>query len=341
MTNSSICILPQLKTTGGPTSFQLKLKSGLAAHGIEAHHDISRVDTRALLISGATRDLGALMEARRRGIRIVQRLDGMNWLHKQTSTGFRHYLRSELMNAQLAMIRRFFADRIVYQSEFTRDWWHRVYGKLTTPATVIHNGVDLNIYNPSGHSSSPKELIRILVVEGSFKGGHERDLLNAVEFANRLSDHLGKKVELAIAGNVPENLHNSISTEGSAILNWLGIVPHEQIPDLDRSAHLLYPAEINAACPNSVVEALACGLPVVGYATGSIPELVGEDGGGVVAYGSDHWNLNAPATEGLVNAAVLILEQLPRYRKMARKRAELLFGLDLMVEKYQNLLLGD
>jgi glycosyltransferase involved in cell wall biosynthesis len=341
MTNSSICILPQLKTTGGPSSFQLKLKAGLAARGIEAHHDISCVDTRALLISGATRDFGALMEARRRGIRIVQRLDGMNWLHKQTSTGFRHYMRSELMNLQLAMIRRFFAGRIVYQSEFTRDWWYRIYGKLTTPATVIYNGVDLKTYTPSGHSPSPKDLIRILVVEGSFKGGHERDLLNAVEFANRLSDHLGKKVELAIAGNVPENLRNSISTGASVMLKWLGIVPHEQIPDLDRSAHLLFPAEINAACPNSVVEALACGLPVVGYATGSIPELVGEDGGCVVPYGSDHWKLNAPATEALVNAAALILDQLPKYRRTARKRAELLFGLDLMVEKYQNILLSE
>ena len=121
MANPSICILPELKTTGGPSSFQSKLKAGLAVNGIETHHDISREDTHALLITGATRDLGALMEARRRGIRIVQRLDGMNWLHKKHKTGLKHYLRSERMNFQLALIRRFFADRIVYQSEFTQE----------------------------------------------------------------------------------------------------------------------------------------------------------------------------------------------------------------------------
>ncbi len=341
MANSSICILPHLKTTGGPSSFQSKLKAGLAARGIDAHHEISRDDTRALLITGATRSLGALIEARRRGIRIVQRLDGMNWLHKQRATGLRHYLRSERMNLQLALIRRLFADRIVYQSEFTQDWWYRVYGELNKPATVIYNGVDLKIFNPSGLSSTPRDFIRILVVEGSFKGGHERDLLNAVEFAHGLSEHLEKKVELAIAGNIPENLRNQISIGGSAVVTWLGIVPHVQIPELDKSAHLLFTAEINAACPNSVVEALACGLPIVGYATGSIPELVGEDGGVVVPYGSDHWKLKAPATEGLVCAAARVLDRLPQFRKSARKRAESSFGLDRMVEEYQKILLGD
>ena len=341
MANSSICILPQLKTTGGPSSFQSKLKAGLAARGIEAHHDISREDIRALLITGATRDLGALLEARRRGIRIVQRLDGMNWLHKQRATGLRHFLRSERMNLQLALIRRWFADVIVYQSTFTQDWWNRVYGKLNKTSTVIHNGVDLATFNLSNSGSIPKGFIRILVVEGSFKGGHERDLLNAVEFANRLSEYLDKKVGLAVAGNVPDNLRDRISTGDSATVNWLGIVPHEQIPELDRSAHLLFPAEINAACPNSVVEALACGLPVVGYATGSISELVGEDGGAVVPYGSDYWRLKAPQTEGLVKAAAAVLDDLLQYRTSARKRAERLFSLDLMVDQYQKILLGD
>lgn len=341
MANPSICILPQLNTTGGPSSFQSKLKVGLAARGIDAHHEISRNDTGALLIIGATRDLGVLIEARQRGIRIVQRLDGMNWLHKQCATGLRHYLRSERMNLQLALIRRIFADRIVYQSEFTRNWWNRAYGEIKKPASVIYNGVDLKTFNPSNRSSTPRDYVRILVVEGSFKGGHERDLLNAVEFANGLSEHIGKRVGLVIAGNVPGSLQSQIPTGGSAKVDWLGIVPHEQIPELDRSAHILFTAEINAACPNSVVEALACGLPVAGYATGSIPELVGEDGGAVIQYGSDHWKLNAPESEGLVNAAAHVLDHLPQFQKSARKRAEDLFNLDRMVEEYQKILLSD
>jgi glycosyltransferase involved in cell wall biosynthesis len=157
----------------------------------------------------------------------------------------------------------------------------------------------------------------------------------------QLAEHLEKKVELAIAGNVPESMRKLISKDNSAILNWLGLVPHEQIRDLDKNAHLLFTAEINAACPNSVVEALACGLPVAGYATGSIPELVGEDAGVVMPYGSDYWKLEAPVSDGLVQAALNVLKHLPQYQKSARKRAEDLFGLDHMVEAYQKILLSD
>jgi glycosyltransferase involved in cell wall biosynthesis len=341
MANPSICILPQLINTGGPSSFQAKLKTGLAARGIVAHHEIYRDDTCALLITGATRDLGALIHARRQGIRIVQRLDGMNWLHKKRITGLHHYLRSERMNLQLALIRFLFADRIVYQSKFTRDWWNRIYGEIKKPTSVIYNAVDLKTFKPSDRSSISSDHVRILVVEGSFKGGHERDLLNAVNFANNLSEHIDSKVELAIAGNVPESMRKLIAKDDASIVNWLGMVPHEQIPELDRSAHLLFTAEINAACPNSVVEALACGVPVVGYATGSIPELVGEGGGAFMPYGSDYWKLNAPVSDGLVNAAAHVLEHLPQFQKSARKRAEDFFGLDQMVEEYQKILLSD
>ncbi len=339
MAKSSICILPEIRATGGPSSFQSKLKAGLAVFGEEVHHDISRKDTQALLITGATSDLGALMNARQRGIRIVQRLDGMNWLHKKSATGLKHYLRSERMNLQLALIRRLFADRIIYQSEFTKRWWNNVYGDLNKPAVVIYNAVDLKIFNPSGRSLLPNDLLRIAVVEGSFKGGHERDLLNAVDFAKHLATYFKRKVELMIAGNVPENLKALIPMDSAFLVNWLGVVPHEKIPDLDRSAHLFFTAEINAACPNAVVEALACGLPVVGYATGSIPELVGEDGGAVKPYGSDHWNLDAPEPADLVTASAQVLANFPQYQKSARKRAEDLFNLDKMVEAYRKILL--
>jgi len=340
MANPSICILPEINTTGGPSSFQSKLKAGLARHGIETHHDISRKDTRALLITGATRDLRALISARRRGIRIVQRLDGMNWLHKKRRTGLKHFLRSEGMNLQLALIRCLFTDGIVYQSKFTQQWWNRVYGEINKPASVIYNAVDLKTFSPSSRPALSNDVVRIVVVEGSFKGGHERDLLNAADFANHLSAYINRKVELAIAGNVPVELKSLIQMDDASLVKWLGVVPHEQIPDLYRSAHIFFTAEINAACPNSVVEALACGLPVVGYATGSIPELVGEDGGAVKSYGSDHWRLDVPVSEELVIASASILADLPQFQRSARKRAENLFGLDHMVESYKKILLG-
>jgi len=79
-----------------------------------------------------------------------------------------------------------------------------------------------------------------------------------------------------------------------------GLIPRDAIPALDRSAHLLYSADLNAACPNSVIEALACGLPVAGFATGALPELVTGDSGRLVPYGGDPWKLDTPAVPALV-----------------------------------------
>ena len=120
LNKKSVCLLPRLQGPGGPSSFQAKLRQGLASHGIEAHHDPNRADCGAILVIGGTRQLPALWQARRRGVRIVQRLDGMNWLHRVHYTGLRHYLRSEANNFLLASIRRFLCHHIVYQSQFTQ-----------------------------------------------------------------------------------------------------------------------------------------------------------------------------------------------------------------------------
>jgi glycosyltransferase involved in cell wall biosynthesis len=332
-------VLPELKGYGGPSSFQAKLRKGLAERGIRMHHDIRDPSTAALLVIGGTHRISDLVYARRKGIRIVQRLDGMNWLHKKRPTGFRHFLRSERMNLQLSFTRRFFADAVVYQSKFTRDWWNTVYGSLKTPHTVIYNGIDLAEFQPGQNTYQSGDEIRLLVVEGSFKGGHERDLYNAVDAANSIAAHSQTPVRLMIAGKVPDAYKDGLDVDSGVKIDWLGMVQHADIPELDRSAHLFFPAEINAACPNSLIEALACGLPIIGYATGSLPELVGEDGGLVVPYNSDYWNLEKPQSAPLAKAALDILHHHADYQKSARTRAEKHFSTEEMVEKYRHMLL--
>jgi glycosyltransferase involved in cell wall biosynthesis len=330
----SVCLLPKLQGPGGPSSFQAKLRQGLASHSIEAHHDPTRADCGTILVTGGTRQLPALWQARRRGVRIVQRLDGMNWLHRVRHTGLRHYLRSEGNNFLLATIRRHLADHIVYQSVFTHDWWQTRHRDVGATNEVIYNGVDLQVFSPDGSQARAENQIRVLVIEGSFRGGHERDLLNAVEFASGLQQKTGKPLELIIAGQVPNELKGGISGDSNFHINWIGLVPHGNIPDLDRSSHLFFPAEINAACPNSVVEALACGLPVIAYATGSLPELVDGDAGRVAPYSSDYWHLEAPDQTAIIDCAMKILANQPHFRQAARERAEEHFGLEQMTEKY-------
>ena len=99
---------------------------------------------------------------------------------------------------------------------------------------------------------------------------------------------------------------------------------------------MLYAADLNPACPNSVIEALACGLPVAAFDTGALPEIITAGSGQVVPYGGDPWQLESPDIEGLAKAVNSILEDQIHYREAARRRAEETFGLDQMVEGYLN-----
>jgi len=334
LSKASICFLPKLEGHGGPSSFQARLSQGLAARGIETHHDTSRPDCAAILIIGGTHQLLEVWRARQRGVRIVQRLDGMNWMHKVRKTGLKHYLRAEWYNLMLSTTRRNLADHIVYQSQFSCDWWNSVYQSTHASIQVIYNGVDLNTYSPNEDEKPPQNMVRILVIEASFSGGYESGLENAVDFIVELKQKARQKVELLITGNAPDRLKEMANQKSGGLIQWIGWVPREEIPAMDRSAHILFSADINAACPNSVVEAMACGLPVIGYATGSLPELVDGDAGRVVPYGSDFWKLEAAHSADLVAAATEILKRQSHFRKSARARAEEHFGLEKMTELY-------
>ena len=102
----------------------------------------------------------------------------------------------------------------------------------------------------------------------------------------------------------------------------------------------LFSAEVNPPCPNSVIESLACGLPVIGFDTGSLSEIVQGDAGRLAPYGANQWKLEKPNIQALANAAEEVLENNEYFRTAARQQAETVLGLDKMVDEYLKVLLG-
>lgn len=346
-----ICIVPQVSGVGGMVSFQAKFIAGLRARGIEVSQDLATAGYDAVLVIGGTRNLVGLRQARRRGVPVIQRLNGMNWIQRRRRTGWRHFLRAEAGNQLLQTIRSRLATGIVYQSEFALGWWENVFGPTRVPKHVVYNAVDLARYTPITASDAqapyerPTDRYRLLLVEGSLMGGYEIGLETAIGMVESLNTQHrsalgGKPVELLVAGRVSQVVRAAWSQRTNLPLVWAGLVPPEHIPALDRSAHVLYAADINAACPNSVIEALACGLPVLAFETGALPELVTEQAGRVVPYGGDPWRLDVPNVPALARAGVEILTRQEAFRTGARQQAEAMLGLDRMVDGYLAALLG-
>ena len=156
-----------------------------------------------------------------------------------------------------------------------------------------------------------------------------------------LAEKLSEKfpMEVVVAGKVDDATQRKLQSK--VPVKFLGTIPREKIPHLIRSSHLMYSAEVNPPCPNAVIEALACGLPVVGFDSGSLKELVTGDAGRIVPYGGNPWKLETPDISALAESAGQVLEKQSQFRAAARKRAEAEFGLDQMVDSYLKVLLDD
>ena len=332
-----ICIVPRVDGLGGVTSFRLKFENGLRARAIDVTNDPSQ-PADVLLVLAGTRHLLELRNAHRRGMRIVQRLDGINWVHRVRWAGLRYSVRAIYGNRNLAFIRARMADRVIYQSQFIKHWWENWYRPARVPDSVILNGADLTQYTPHGLHERPSGHYRLLVVEGSLAGAQNYGLFNAVALAERLSKKF--KVELMVVGRVDGRTKNKLKYQPAFRIQFMDTVPREHIPWLMRSSHVLFSAEVNPPCPNSVIEALSCGLPVIGFDTGSLSELVYGDTGRLVPYGANPWKLESPDISALADAAAEVLDDQNRFRSAARERAETIFDVDKMVDEYLKVLLG-
>ena len=329
-----LCIVPRVSGLGGMVSFQVRFKRALEVRGATVTVDLKDEPYDAVLVIGGTKQLPDLLRVKRKGIPIIQRLNGMNWIHRRRRTGTRHYLRAEWGNWLLSTIRSRIASTIVYQSTFAQDWWERIYGDTRVPHSVVYNGVDLGEFSPRGTELPPSEKVRLLIVEGRLDGGYEIGLDHALSLSRHLQKNLDLPLELLVVAQASEQLRQKYAGNVGVMLNWAGVISPEDIPSLDRSAHALFSADIHPACPNSVIEAMAVGLPVIAFATGALPEMIQGDSGRIVPYGSDPWKLEDPDFSSLAEAAIEVFQDQERFRLGARAHAVDTFGIERAVQGY-------
>ena len=340
MKKRSICLIPEARSLGGPRTFQRNLIAWAEQTGqAEVHFDPDREDIDAfLVIGGPKKYLGRLLKARRQGIPVVHRLNGMNWIHHRRKTGLKYFLHAEAANLMIAFYRRFVCSRIVYQSPFCEKRWNRVYGKLDKPAKVIFNGTDIRMFVPASADPDLSARIDFVLAEGSFRYGMDFGLDVGAELAIGLAEHFERPVCMHVAGKTnPDSearvRERLLSSGRSAEVIFEGVCSREKLIGLEQHAAFFFSSEINAACPNAVIEALACGLPVIGFDTGALKDVTG-DGGIIVPYGADPWKLERPDHSGLIDAAVQVIRNNNAFRRAARARAEAEFPIEKMAEDY-------
>jgi glycosyltransferase involved in cell wall biosynthesis len=109
--------------------------------------------------------------------------------------------------------------------------------------------------------------------------------------------------------------------DGDAVVFLGSVGPQRRAEVLGSAAALLHPIAFDEPFGLSVVEAMACGTPVVAYRRGSMPEVVDE---GVTGF----------LTVDVTSAAAAVGSATALDRAAVRARAAARFGADRMVEDY-------
>jgi glycosyltransferase involved in cell wall biosynthesis len=168
------------------------------------------------------------------------------------------------------------AARVVAVSEALRIELVHL-GAEESRISVLRNGVDLDVFRPAASATPARARKRLLLV-GHLKEGKGHRL--AIDAMAELAD-----AELVIVGDGPlrDDLERYARERGvQERVRFAGRVAHAELPRFYNDADVLVLASEREGMPNVVLEALACGTPVVATAVGGIPEVLTDPVAGVL-----------------------------------------------------------
>ena len=315
-----VCIPFTSRAMGGPSTFARKLGQGL----VTRHASV--VDTCSqdcdVLLAIVSAPLGELLRAKRWGIPTVQRLDGVYY---PAVSGWRWWM----YDAPIWLTYRFFADRVVFQSEYSRRMCMHFMGAPRCPSSIVYNGVDLEAFSPDGEVYRVAEGTVLLCLLATF--WRRSEILPVLDAFDRVRAR-HDDAHLAVVGKFISSV--SHVPESRPDVHWLGQVPHRDLPSLYRGAELMLSSKLRSPCPNAVIEAMASGLPIACYDSGGHRELVGDEGGVCVPLEDSFGPFPTLNAGDLAEAGNRVLESRSEFARGARRRAEQRFGLDQMVDGY-------
>lgn len=192
---------------------------------------------------------------------------------------------------------------------------------ISKPIRVIYNGVDVNSFTPSRYRPSTSREIRVF-----FSGNLTRR--KGAQWLPSIARRLGKNIRIYYT----QGLRSRSGSISSPLLCPVGPVPFEDMPDRYRQMDLLLIPTVREGFSLAVLEAMACGLPVVASDCSSLPEQIDEGKGGFLCPIGD--------VEAFAERINLLADSPKLRRKMGdynRAKVEKMFSLDRMVTEYQNL----
>jgi len=192
--------------------------------------------------------------------------------------------------------------------------------KLNIPIRLIYNGVDLKRFHPDDRKTSTS-MVRVL-----FSGNLTRR--KGAQWLPAISSGLHHGIVIQFASGLG---HGGIRLSSPNVIA-LGRVAWEDMPDIYRMSDVLLAPTVREGLSLAVLEAMACGLPVVASNCSSLPELIDDGMGGFLCPVGD-----VRAFADRINLLAQTPELRCRMGDYNRAKVERFFTVDRMITEYREL----
>lgn len=150
--------------------------------------------------------------------------------------------------------------------------------------TSIPNAIDIERYCPGDQILARKKLglplDKKLILFGAFALSDKRKGFDYLIKATHLLADLKQNVEIVFCGEMKDNSAEALDLHA----HYLGYLSDpEKMVDMYRSVDCFVLPSLEENLPNMIMEAMACGIPCVGFDTGGIPEMILHQQTGYVA----------------------------------------------------------
>ena len=225
-------------------------------------------------------------------------------------------------------------DLVIFQSQFCMDAAHRFLSSCGRRSVVLPNCVDTTEFTVSPTREDGP--IRLLIAGTHYQpervtlGLHAlRDVLDSGIPANL---HVAGRLAWEGAERETTNLIEQLGV--STFVEISGSYTFQNAKNMYTNADILLHLKYKDPCPNVVIEAMACGLGIIGSRSGGLPELVKPDSGILLPVGDSWDEMCYPSVEAIAAGILELASSLTERRQASRKAAERMFDSDVWVEQH-------
>lgn len=272
---------------GGGNQFLRALWGEFEQKGFKVENNTISLTTRACLFNSYNFDFDRLKRFHRKNCRMVHRVDGPISIYRSRDDG---------TDRKIFAMNQEFADATVFQSKYSMEK-HAELGMDFKNPVVIHNAASPKIFHARDRIPfDRKRRIRI------FSASWSDNINKGSDVYQWLEDKLDwERFEFTFAGRSPIPFRR---------IKMVEPLPSDELAGLMRQHDIFISASKYESCPNIILEALSCGMPVIYHNSGGTPEIVGEAGFGFASMEEIPCLLNRLVNEHEVRAGKIRLPQL-------------------------------